>query len=103
MAWLRIWDWSGNSGLCKAASAPSLGGPGPWSLCFLPLCRNERKVLEGWEKTCLSQGRVNMSSIFQIGILISGHIIFLTKQVFAPENIGQVLEGGHEDEGGDTG
>ena len=70
-------------------------GAGPSSLCFLPLCRNERKeILEGWEKTRLSQGRVNMSSIFQLGILISGHIIFLTKQVFAPGNTRELLEGG---------
>lgn len=44
-----------------------------------------------------------MSSTFQLGILISGHIIFLTKQVFASGGPGQLLEGEDGDEEGDTG
>lgn len=42
-----------------------------------------------------------MSSLFQLGIFISGLIISLTKQVFAPGNTGQFLEGGDKAEGGD--
>lgn len=71
-----------------------------------PPCRNKEIILEGWRKSHLSQSRVNMLEFkFHISTwdLTSGHIIFLTKQVFVPADAGQLLEGEAGDEDGGAG